>query len=208
MGAITEVTGLRKCFGQTAIFTKKDTNMNDTTGAGRVRPRRAGLLAVTALASTALLAAACGGDNGGDNGNRAKAPGRQTQSGYDQALAYAKCMRENGVPNWPDPESSGLTANNNGSLDRVRASAGYKKAAAACKSLEAQGPPPAAQIEQEFAKLLKFSKCMRENGVPKFPDPVKENGGVGIATGNDVDPNSSQYKAATNACKSLSPDGG
>jgi hypothetical protein len=161
------------------------------------------LLAVTALTSTAMLATACGG-LGQDKG---KAPvGQSTESRYTQALAYSKCMRAKGDPAWPDPNSNGMFTNNNGSLDRT--SAAYKKAAAACKNLEVTGGANETQIEQAFNSLLKYSKCMRQNGVSKFPDPKKEKGGVGIELSGGVDQNSSQYKTALNACKSLQPGGG
>ena len=75
---------------------------NDDTGGGRSRQqraerRRAAVLTV-ALVSFALLAAACGGD------------GSSTAGGtpYQQALAYAQCMRSNGEPGFPDPDSQGL----------------------------------------------------------------------------------------------------
>jgi hypothetical protein len=148
------------------------------------------------LMGVALLTAACGSDS----------PTRQRAGGggpnqHDQAVTYAKCMRDNGDPAWPDPDANGAFPNNNGSLDRT--SAAYKKAAAACKDKEPNGGPGAANIEATFNKLLKYSKCMRDNGVTKFPDPVKKNGGVGIETKKDVDTNSDTYKKAQQACQSL-----
>jgi hypothetical protein len=77
--------------------------MNDNSGdrrgpRGRLRPRRAGLLAATA--GIALLAAACSGTS---------TAGADTFLGgtYSQSLAFAKCMRSHGVPQFPAPDGQG-----------------------------------------------------------------------------------------------------
>ena len=67
--------------------------------AGRPRRRRAGPLAA-AVAGATLLAAACSGSPAGAN---TFAPGAT----YAQALAFAKCMRANGVPGFPAPDAQG-----------------------------------------------------------------------------------------------------
>ena len=60
--------------------------------------------------------------------------------------------------------------------------------------------------QQLYDGLLKYSKCMRQHGVTKFPDPVL---GQGLqVNGNAVDGSSPTYKAADTACKSLLPAGG
>ena len=53
--------------------------------------------------------------------------------------------------------------------------------------------------------LLAFSQCMRDNGVTDFPDPGPD--GL-ILDGLGIDPASSQFKAAKDACKHLAPQGG
>jgi hypothetical protein len=58
-------------------------------------------------------------------------------------------------------------------------------------------------------KAMKFSACMRENGVSDFPDP----GASGeftietIANGSSVDTESAAFKRAESACKDLEPAG-
>lgn len=60
------------------------------------------------------------------------------------------------------------------------------------------------------AKLVKYSQCMRSHGVPGFPDPqggrlmIQVHKGSGSST---LDPDSPQFKAASQACKSLAPAG-
>jgi hypothetical protein len=151
------------------------------------------------VAALALFAAACGG--GDEHHVRA-----ESQTLYQQAVAFAKCMRANGHPAWPDPGSDGAFPNNNGSLDKT--SAAFKKASAACKTLQPTGEAPAADIQQDFNQFLKFSACMRAHGIAKFPDPVREDHGVGLEIPKSVDEKSPQYKAALDACRSLQPGGG
>lgn len=199
MEPVTEAASRRESFVLVPASDRKDSDMDDETQVGPRRLRRASLLAGAALAGTVLLTS-CG--FAGVGGDKAQAPNGQTDaSRHEQAVAYSKCMRENGDPSWPDPNPDGSYNNENGSLDRE--SAAYKKAAAACTDLEVSGGPGAAQIEQAFTNLLKYSKCMRDNGVAEFPDPKKEDGGVGIELNGDIDEDSTEYKNALTACKSL-----
>jgi hypothetical protein len=49
-----------------------------------------------------------------------------------------------------------------------------------------------------------FARCMRANGVPKFPDPNGRSGQLGPDSG--IDPGSAAYQSAINGpCKSLAP---
>jgi hypothetical protein len=53
------------------------------------------------------------------------------------------------------------------------------------------------------ASALRFSQCMRANGVPKFPDP----GPNGYQRG-DIDPNSPAAQGAMSACQKYLPPSG
>jgi Pectinacetylesterase len=50
--------------------------------------------------------------------------------------------------------------------------------------------------------LLVFAKCMRDNGVPNFPDPVDD--GINL-DGTGLDPNMPEFQAAEKACESVLP---
>jgi hypothetical protein len=181
----------------------KDYDMNDHTSGRRNQPRRprfrrAGVLAA-ALAGAAVLAAACG--------SPAKTPGAQsTESPYQQAVAYSKCMRSHGDPAWPDPGSNGAWPNNNGSLDR--SSAAYKAAANACKTLGPTGKIPQAVFQRGYRQLLRYSACMRAHGIPKYPDPTLSSTGVSISLQGNIGQHSPQFTAAQQACRSLQPSAG
>jgi hypothetical protein len=176
---------------------EKDDDMKDITGGRRLR---ASVLAA-ALAGTALFGAACGGKT------PAAGP-QQTASRYQQAVAYAKCMRSHGDPAWPDPNSNGMFGNNNGSLDE--SSAAYKAANKACAKLQSGNNAPApAQQQQALAQLLKYSQCMRAHGISKYPDPTTDaGGGVGISFQGNIGQHTPQFTAAQQACQSLIPGPG
>jgi hypothetical protein len=58
-------------------------------------------------------------------------------------------------------------------------------------------------------EAVKFSECMRANGVREFPDPDASGTRTidGIANGSSLDTNSAAFKQAITACKDLQPPG-
>ena len=98
-----------------------------------------------------------------------------TASNRAQALKFAECMRENGVGEFPDPDASGtLTIDqvaNGSSLDTNTPA--FTRALSVCKDLEPPGFTGAKRSPEEQQAALKFAQCMRDNGVPDFPDPVQ-----------------------------------
>jgi len=87
-----------------------------------------------------------------------------------QLLKYAACVREHGVPNFPDPSANG------GFMVRVESSPAFKAAQATCHKLLPGGGPPAPgsathPSAQALASMLKTSQCMRRHGIYDFPDP-------------------------------------
>lgn len=173
-----------------------------------------------------IVLAACGGGSG--NGTKVasvsgtaksasnrRSTGTSTASFRKQLLAYAQCMRDNGV-DFPDPQfdASGRPQfNRQGgqSFDQLRNSAAFQKAQKACDS---KRPNFAGQFERTPAEqaqmrknLLKFAQCMRSKGLD-FPDPTFDangrpqfdrNGGPGGAQGQNRDDPKAQ--AARQACQ-------
>ena len=58
-------------------------------------------------------------------------------------------------------------------------------------------------------KAVKFSECMRDNGVGEFPDPDASGGLTidGVVNGSSLDPSTPAWKEAIGACKNLQPPG-
>ena len=48
----------------------------------------------------------------------------------------------------------------------------WTKAVDACKALKPPGALSAKRTPKEQAASLRFAQCVRENGVPDFPDPA------------------------------------
>jgi hypothetical protein len=146
---------------------------------------RPGALAALALATAALLAGCGGGSSSsagvarlaantgsrGASGERAAAPAGAS-SPQAALLAFVRCMRSGGVPNFPDPSASGgLRFRRDAGVDPL--SPAFKAAQAKCKKFQpgggiGSGPPPSAQT---VARYLKVARCMRAHGIPEFPDP-------------------------------------
>ena len=70
-----------------------------------LRRRGVPVAAVIATASLALLVAACGGSASATGSGGASNAGGSPSS--LSAVGYSHCMRSHGVPNFPDPDSSG-----------------------------------------------------------------------------------------------------
>lgn len=56
---------------------------------------------------------------------------------------------------------------------------------------------------------MKFSQCMRDNGISQFPDPDASGALTieAVANGTGVDPNSATFQQALSACRDLEPAG-
>lgn len=125
-------------------------------------------------------------------------------------LPFAKCMRANGVQNWPD--SGHITA----SSGINPSSPAVQRALNTCKKRLPGGGPPAHASEQQKQQLLATSECMREHGVTGFPDPITATSppsnpqdysiaeGIGdlwLLVPSTINVNSPAFKQAANACK-------
>jgi hypothetical protein len=112
--------------------------------------------------------------------------------------AYSSCMRAHGVPDFPDPDANGRIT----ITGKVASSANLDSANSACAALRPAGTTSGGGGSS--SQLLKFSQCMRQNGVPNFPDP---NSSGGIMVGGGLNPNSPEFQAAMTKCQPLLPNG-
>jgi hypothetical protein len=145
---------------------------------------------VIATAALALLAAACGSGPSGTDPGSAQAAGSASASNPGgataQLVAYSQCMRNHGVPSYPDPANGGLPK---GSAQQFGVSTSqFQAAQSACQHLlpvaqnfqqQAQqclqaGACPPALVQQMLTADRKFAQCMRSHGVPNWPDPTMD----------------------------------
>lgn len=191
-----------------------------------------GLLA--GLTALALLVAGCGGgaktpmvphlgsstssnSSSANSGNSSSSAG-SSQSGSaspgSEAVAYSACVRAHGVPNFPDPK---VTVSGNsvkvaiGINPSISNNPHFKSAQQACNKLLPNGGPGGESSHpispQEQSEYLKAAACIRLHGIPNFPDPTFDGGGVHIPKTAGVNLQSAQARAAEEACQSLIPGG-
>ncbi len=134
------------------------------------------------------------------------APTPAAANSVDAALTFSQCMREHGVSNFPDADAEGrILISPPGSIDPD--SATFQAADGACRHLAPAGWGDAPDGPGDAEALLAFTRCMREHGVPDFPDP-DPNTGVRNVFGRDskLNPNDAKVKTAIEICGPLLED--
>jgi len=165
------------------------------------RPWRVLATAGVLLTAVTLAVAGCGGGSDGKSvaSVTTSASAAASTSASFQPGALAKCMRENGIPNFPDPEA-------NGQYDLPKdidpTSQSFKDAQQKCQQYNGPGNQARPADAWSNDDQLKYAACMRENGIPNFPDP-DANGGAQLPAG--VDPNSTAVRTAEAACQKYGP---
>ncbi|GAA3772552.1 hypothetical protein GCM10022225_69920 [Plantactinospora mayteni] len=143
--------------------------------------------------------ATAGGPAASASGSAGPAPVDEAE----RARRFGQCMRDNGVPDFPDPEIEGgaIRMRAPEGADRAKMEAAQQK----CKEYLPNGGEPPKLDPQAQQKMREYARCMRENGVPRFPDPGAD-GGIRIEGGSDLDPQSESFKAAEQACAGHRPE--
>lgn len=157
--------------------------------------RRARLGAVGVALVAVLSLTACGG-SGGSNAAAADAE--------KPLLAFAQCMRDNGVPSFPGPVAK---ADGTFGFERPRgaSSAALDQALKSCQS-EARAAgvrigAGAAEDPQAQDAVLGFAQCMRKGGVAEFPDPGPSGDFHALFDGIEFD--SPRVQQAIQGCQSF-----
>jgi len=170
-------------------------------------PRRARAAAViTVMAAAALLAAACSGSPSSTGSGGSPTAGGSANS--SPAVAYSRCVRAHGVPNFPDPDSNGQLPKEAAVRALREVSDSRAKAATnACANLNPaeQGSPTLTAPEQQ--DYLRAAACMRSHGITNFPDPTFPGGHVEGAIPASIDTKSRQFTQAAQTCSKLIPAG-
>lgn len=156
---------------------------------------------ILALAGCAAVVAGCGSSSPSDASATRSAP----------ALALSRCMRANGVPNFPDPGSGGgLKITRGSKLDPE--SPAFQAAERACRRYLPSFPKPGTMSAAQRKRAFDFALCMRSHGEPDFPDPsvgtatprttgrVLVLRGMFFAIGPGIDPNSPAFRQAAGDC--------
>ncbi|WP_436522903.1 hypothetical protein [Actinoplanes sp. HUAS TT8] len=120
----------------------------------------------------------------------------------DAPLKFSKCMREQGMTWFPDPSGGKMTVHVPDSVKKED----FDKAQQACRKWAPNGDNAPKPSAEDLAKEREMAKCMRENGLPNFPDP-KADGSIELGSGLGIDPESPTFKAAQQKCEKYMPAG-
>jgi hypothetical protein len=143
--------------------------MNGVAAACRVRRHGS---AVIVMAVLIPLTAGCGGSGSSTGSGGSSSPGNSSSSG--SPVGFSRCMRSHAVPNFPDPDSSGVIRKETVQQLGVSSSQ-YQAAAGACGHLLPGGGDSGrtrADIQQWWSGMLSFARCMRSHAVSDWPDPT------------------------------------
>jgi hypothetical protein len=159
------------------------------------------------LTLVALLVSACGELTAAEEPTDAA-----TETSPEEAsLAYAECMRENGI-DMPDPEAEGDTISQRLGEDVDPHSEKFRRADERCRthledivqdSMDDVSPEERERLQEQ---MLELAECMREQGYD-MPDPQIDSGGVRIGLGPDeegeeggIDLRDPEFRDAIEAC--------
>jgi hypothetical protein len=179
--------------------------------------------AVLATAVLALLAAACGSSGSSTGSHGAPNAGGSTTSA--SLVRYSACMRSHGVPNYPDPDSSGQLPKPDAHHLGVSSSQLQATQQACQHLLPSNGRAinagsitqcmmaddcPQSLVQHLLNEERSFARCMRSHGVPNWPDPTIDSQGrpvFAIRISKDgFNPYSPPIWAKGNHCSHLMPD--
>lgn len=178
----------------------------------RTRMPGAGTSGLRILALGLLLTAAAAGCGPAPAGEEvASAGGAPTASasaaaagGEDAPLKFSQCMREQGLTWFPDPKpGGGLQIKVPKGTDKAKMDA----AMAACKKWAPNGGERGPADPKQLEQARQMSQCMRDNGVPNFPDP-DANGDMHVDGSKvGVGPGDPTFDKADEACSKYLPSG-
>jgi hypothetical protein len=178
--------------------------------------------AIIAAAVLALLATACIRSPSSTGSGGSPDAGGSTSS--PSAVAFSACIRSHGVPNFPDPDSSGnlpkpdahhlgvsssqLQAAQQACQHLLPNNGGAINADSIQQCMLASDCPPAL-VQQVLNEERDFAQCVRSHGVPNWPDPIVDSQGRPVfaisISKNGFNPYSPQIWAKGNECSHLMP---
>ncbi|AXK37748.1 hypothetical protein DVA86_29205 [Streptomyces armeniacus] len=142
-----------------------------------------------------VLAGTACSDGDGSDGKDDAAASDTGKTDEDKAVAYRKCLRDNGMDiSEPKPgkkkEAVTVDGGNKATME---------KAFKACKDKAPNGGPGGEPSQADKDKAIKFAKCMRENGW-NMPDPKFEEGAARAMPAPKTAAEKKKFEKANKAC--------
>jgi hypothetical protein len=158
-----------------------------------------------AVASIAVLAAGCGGGTTPPQAGGGGPPKNIVSAAY----RFSRCMRQHGVPSFPDPIVHSSPGHQEVGVRVTPTQSGSPRFATAQKACAGIMPGPgngnASGSPQELKGKLAFASCMRSHHVPAFPDPTTQGRlTLEMLKAAGIDLRAPAVQAAATACVSAS----
>jgi hypothetical protein len=163
-----------------------------------------GRRAIVGLILMLLFAGLAGCSAGGGAGAATATTGQQDAAAV--LREFVQCARVNGMPNLPDLKlgSDGQVVVPEGTPDPP------VSVERACKSIFDRLPASVTGDEErppaDIQALLRFARCMRERGVPEWPDPKADGSFPVSGTVIEREGKSPRIVRALRACRQFNPD--
>lgn len=139
-----------------------------------MRRRLTGVLLALPLAAAFGLAGCGGADRDGDGvataggGGARRSLDATASSDEERRIKFTKCLREQGLDvRDPAPGQQGPRLSPGSDVDRGKVQAAFQ----ACREFAPNGGQPPQLDATQVEQVRKLARCMRDNGVPNFPDP-------------------------------------
>ncbi len=120
--------------------------------------------------------------------------------------AYSRCMRSHGISDFPDPtpnpggQGGSFSWSGHGENDDLDPNnPRYQAANKTCQALLPDGGQVPAPSGKLLAEEVRLAACMRDHGMPSFPDPDNANGAFDLG---GIDRSTAKYQAAFATCRS------
>jgi hypothetical protein len=161
------------------------------------------------LFAVAAVAALSGCSSGGSGASPTASSTADAQQALTVGRSFAQCARTHGQPNFPDPTirngrlefGTGNTDNNG--TDIKQAVIAVQEA---CGSILQQLPPAMQARErapsaEDMQHLRQFAQCLRQHGMPDWPDPKSDGTFPIVGTPLASEGKSQRFLDAGQACK-------
>ena len=162
------------------------------------RLRHAPSVAAAFFVTGALVAASCSGNGGGSASS-----GLATLEGADQ---LPTALTAPASTNTAQSEAGSASATDQATSEPATAETDQSAVEPSAAQFDQEGTAEQ-QVQEEVSDeqaLLNFAECMRENGLPEFPDPMVDSEGRIDLRGSFADagiqPNSEEFRLAMDTC--------
>jgi hypothetical protein len=131
---------------------------------------------VISLVLLAGLVAGCSSGGGDPSAGASPSSGANQQRALAIGRQFVQCARQHGLPDFPDPVWKDGSLQFGSDADAVKEQIQQlpNECISILEQLPASGsrkPPPTAE---DLRRLAQFAQCLRQHGVPEWPDPKSD----------------------------------